>query len=100
MAKQMQGVVNGSSHECETKREGDSMNAAKGERHDGQTVALLGHRVVNKLLVLAALGLGVDRFPFVRQDNCCVSEFQRVDNGYVICRLNDTAHLPRPDKDG
>lgn len=64
-------------------------------RHEGETVALFAHRVVNKLLVLAALGLGVDRFPFVRQDNCCVTEFLRTPAGYVLCRLNDTSHMRR-----
>ena len=63
------------------------------DRHEGRTVALFAHRVVNKLLVLAALGLGLDRFPFVRQDNCCLTEFERTPQGYVLCRSNDTSHL-------
>ena len=62
-------------------------------KHQGETVALFAHRVVNKLLVLAAMGLGVHRFPFVRQDNCCLTEFQRTPAGYVLCALNDTSHL-------
>jgi len=66
-------------------------------RHEGRTVALFAHRVVNKLLVLAALGLGVDRFPFVRQDNCCLTEFERTPRGYVLCRSNDTSHLSGQD---
>ena len=39
------------------------------KEHDGQTVALFAHRVVNKLLVLGALGLNLDRFPFIIQGN-------------------------------
>ncbi len=66
---------------------------AAAARHEGETVALFAHRVVNKLLVLAALGLGLDRFPFVRQDNCCLTEFQRTPAGYVLCVLNDTGHM-------
>ena len=62
-------------------------------KHRGGTVALFAHRVVNKLLVLAAMGLGVERFPFVRQDNCCLTEFQHTPAGYVLCALNDTSHL-------
>ena len=62
-------------------------------RHAGQTVALFAHRVVNKLLVLGALGLGLDRFGFIRQDNCCTNRFERVDGGYIIVSLNDTSHL-------
>ncbi|NQT93031.1 MAG: histidine phosphatase family protein [Lentisphaerae bacterium] len=60
---------------------------------EGQTVALFAHRVVNKLLVMGMLGLSLDRFPFVRQDNCCVNEFVCVDDDFVMVRVNDTSHL-------
>lgn len=63
------------------------------EKHRGETVALFAHRVVNKLLVLGALDLSTDRFPFIRQDNCCINEFRRVDGGYVIFSINDVSHL-------
>jgi broad specificity phosphatase PhoE len=63
------------------------------ERHDGQTVALFAHRVVNKLLVLGALGLTLDRFPFILQGNCCIDKFTRVEGGYLIEYLNDTSHI-------
>ena len=59
----------------------------------GKTIALFAHRVVNKLLMLKALGLGVGRFPFIRQDNVSLNELQRSEAGYVICTLNDTCHL-------
>ncbi len=62
-------------------------------KHEGQTVAIFAHRVVNKALVLAMLGLGVERFPFIRQDNCNVSEFERTRAGYVAVHLNDTCHI-------
>ena len=64
-------------------------------RHKGQTAALFAHRVVNKVLVLAALGLGLERFPLIRQDNCCLNEFQRTDGGYIMVSLNDTSHITR-----
>lgn len=65
------------------------------EKHDGQAVAVVAHRVVNKLLVLGALGLELSRFGFIRQDNCCTNEFHRTQDGYVIVSLNDTSHLRR-----
>ncbi len=65
------------------------------QKHEGEAVALFAHRVVNKLLVLGALGLGLERFPFVRQDNCCLSEFERRREGYVVVALNDTSHIRR-----
>jgi broad specificity phosphatase PhoE len=61
--------------------------------HDGHTVALFAHRVVNKLLVLGALGSSLDRFPFILQGNCCINHFVRTDEGYLIERLNDTSHI-------
>jgi len=70
-----------------------------GRQHEGQTVALFAHRVVNKLLVLGALGLGLDRFPFVMQGNCCINEFVRTESGYLIERINDTAHVRKAGND-
>jgi broad specificity phosphatase PhoE len=61
--------------------------------HDGHSVALFAHRVVNKLLILGALGLNLDRFPFILQGNCCINHFIRTDEGYLIERLNDTSHI-------
>jgi broad specificity phosphatase PhoE len=61
--------------------------------HDGQTVALFAHRVVNKLLALGALGLTLDRFPFILQGNCCINKFIRIEGGYLIEYLNDTSHI-------
>ena len=63
------------------------------QKHDGQTVAIFAHRVVNKLLVLGMLTLELERFPFIRQDNCCFNEFERTEKGYVVINLNDTSHL-------
>jgi broad specificity phosphatase PhoE len=62
-------------------------------RYDSKTVALFAHRVVNKLLLLGALTLGLDRFPFIRQDNCCYNELERTGEGYIVVSLNDTAHI-------
>jgi len=63
------------------------------QKYDGQTVAIFAHRVVNKLLVLGMLTLGLERFPFIRQDNCCLNEFERTEKGYIVISLNDTSHL-------
>ena len=62
-------------------------------KHDGETIAILAHRVVNKLLILGALSLGLERFPFIIQGNCCINEFERVQNGYLIHTINDVSHI-------
>ena len=64
-------------------------------QHEGRTVALFAHRVVNKLLVLGMLGLGLARFPYIRQDNCCVNEFEWAAGEYVVVSLNDVSHVRR-----
>jgi len=61
--------------------------------HKGRTVALFAHRVVNKLLVLGMLRLGLERFPYIRQDNCCVNEFEWAAGEYVVVSLNDVSHI-------
>ena len=63
------------------------------EKHDNQTVALFAHRVVNKLIVIGALGLVLDRFRFIMQGNCCVNKFERTKKEYIIDFINDTAHI-------
>jgi len=68
-------------------------------KHDGQTVALFAHRVVNKLLVIGALGLNLDRFPFIIQGNCCINKFVRTESGYIIEFINDTAHIRNTGKE-
>lgn len=62
-------------------------------KHDGETIALFSHRVVNKLLVLGALSLGLERFPFIIQGNCCINEFERIEHGYLVRSINDVSHI-------
>ncbi|MDY0094238.1 MAG: histidine phosphatase family protein [Candidatus Vecturithrix sp.] len=63
------------------------------QQHLDQTLAIVAHRVVNKLLVLGMLALSLERFPFIRQDNCSLNEFERTEAGYAVISLNDTCHL-------
>jgi len=69
------------------------------EKHNGQTVALFSHRIVNKVLVLSMLSLGLERFPFVRQDNCAINEFEQTNGSYITVRLNDTCHIRQSGKE-
>jgi len=63
------------------------------QKHLDQTIALFAHRVVNKLLVLGMLTLSLERFPFIRQDNCCLNEFLGTGNDYIVVTLNDVNHI-------
>ncbi|NLG80824.1 MAG: histidine phosphatase family protein [Firmicutes bacterium] len=59
----------------------------------GETVAVVSHRVVNKLLLLRVLGLGSSAFWKIRQDTCCLNIIEHGPDGYVLHLLNDRCHL-------
>ena len=63
------------------------------EKHNGETIAIFSHRVVNKVLIIAALSLGLERFPFIIQGNCCINEIERIKSGYLIHSINDVSHI-------
>lgn len=67
---------------------------ALANRHHGQAVAMVGHTVVNRVLLCAVLRLGNDRFWRLRQDTCAVNVFDVDQNDEAtIVVLNDTCHL-------
>ena len=62
-------------------------------RHEGRTIMVVAHRVVNKVVAAALLGLGDSHFWRIKQDPASISLFE-IDGGYVtVHRLNDTCHL-------
>ncbi len=62
-------------------------------KQKGRTVAVFAHRVVNKILIIGSLELGLDRFSFIRQDNCCINIFEYDGSGFTLSLLNDTCHM-------
>jgi len=64
------------------------------KRHHAQNVVAVSHRVVNKVLLCALLGLDNSRFWRLRQDTCGINVIDE-DNRYgcVIRRINDTCHI-------
>ena len=63
-------------------------------RHPGQTVALVSHTVVNRVLLCAVLGLGNEHFWRIRQETCAVNVFDAEEDGtFTIVLLNDICHL-------
>lgn len=70
-------------------RAADAVRAA----HEGQTVVLVSHAIVLRLLVLAALGLGPDRLWTVDASPAGISEIEYHDGWTVVHRMNTVAHL-------
>jgi probable phosphoglycerate mutase len=62
-------------------------------RHEGQTIVLVGHTVVNRAILLAVLGLGNGRFWRLRQDTCAINVFEAEGDVFILALLNDTCHL-------
>jgi len=61
-------------------------------RHRG-TVVLVSHRVVNKVLICALLGLDNSHFWKIRQDTCGITTFTYDGRGFILTKHNDTCHL-------
>lgn len=61
--------------------------------HESQTVVLVAHTVVNRLVLLAVLGLGDERFWRIRQEPCALNVFEAERNEFTLVTLNDTCHL-------
>jgi probable phosphoglycerate mutase len=61
--------------------------------HEGQTIVLVGHTVINRIILLGVLGLGNDRFWRLRQDTCALNVFEVEGGVFTLVSLNDTGHL-------
>ncbi len=60
--------------------------------HAGETVALVAHRVINKVLICRILGLDTNHFWQIKQDTACLSRLSFNGTLWVLDSLNDTSH--------
>ena len=61
-------------------------------RYEG-AVVLVAHRVINKVLICALLGLDNSHFWNVRQDPCGITIFTYEDGRFILTKHNDTSFL-------
>jgi len=61
-------------------------------KHEG-TVVLVAHRVVNKVLICALLGLDNSHFWNVRQDTCGITTFTYENGRFILTEHNNTSYL-------
>jgi broad specificity phosphatase PhoE len=59
----------------------------------GGSVVLVAHRVVNKVLICALLGLDNSHFWDIRQDNGAITVFTLGKGRFILTRHNDTSYL-------
>jgi broad specificity phosphatase PhoE len=64
-----------------------------GSRHDGQTIALVSHKVICGATLCVVLGLPADALWRIQQDNACINVFEKRAAGWVVTLLNETRHL-------
>jgi len=57
------------------------------------SILIIPHRVINKVLLCAILGLSNDHFWNIRQDTGCINEIEYSDSRFVLVSMNDTCHL-------
>jgi probable phosphoglycerate mutase len=62
-------------------------------RHDEEIVVLVGHQVVNKVLICTVLGLMDSAFWRIRQDMGCINWVDYDDEAFTLLTMNDVCHL-------
>lgn len=68
-------------------------------RHDG-TIVLVSHRVVNKVLICALLGLDNSHFWNIKQDTCGITIFTYDNGRFILTCHNDTSYLKSINRNG
>jgi broad specificity phosphatase PhoE len=63
------------------------------ERYDEGRVVLVSHRVVNKVLICALLGLNNSHFWNIKLDACGLTIFSYQGGRFILTRHNDTSYL-------
>lgn len=62
-------------------------------RHPDETVVLVAHDSVNRVLLLHALELALSRYWRIKQSPCCINELDVGPDGFTIHSMNATSHL-------
>ena len=63
------------------------------KKHGGETVILVSHRVINKVLLCAILGLDNSHFWQVSQDPTAINLIQYRNGNYILALMNESCHL-------
>lgn len=61
--------------------------------HQEQTIVLVSHGGTMRVLLCAALGIGLDKMWSMRQDSSAINIIEYIDNRAVVALVNDTWHV-------
>ena len=63
------------------------------EKHANDTIVVVGHTEVNRILLLIALGLPTDALWRIEQHPCAISVVRAAERRWTVVTMNDTCHL-------
>lgn len=63
------------------------------KENPGKSILIIPHRVINKVLLCAILGLSNSHFWEIKQDTGCVNLIEYSNDRFVLSMMNDTCHL-------
>lgn len=70
------------------------------QSHPGKTLILVSHRVINKVLICAILGIDQSHFWQITQDTAAINLIQYRKGRYILSLMNETCHLKSLDEKG
>jgi len=70
------------------------------QSHPGKTLILVSHRVINKVLICAILGIDQSHFWQITQDTTAINLIQYRKGRYILSLMNETCHLKSLDEKG
>jgi broad specificity phosphatase PhoE len=62
-------------------------------RNEADTLVLVGHDSVNRVLLTQILGMPLSAYWRIVQNPCCINEIEITGRSFQLRRMNDTAHL-------
>jgi probable phosphoglycerate mutase len=62
-------------------------------QHSGETIVLVGHTVINRIILLGMMELGNERFWQIKQEPCAINIIEAEKGDFVLVTLNDTCHI-------
>ena len=61
--------------------------------HRDETIVLVGHDSVNRVILMHALDLPLSRYWSLKQEPCAINELDFVDGSFAVGTINETYHL-------
>lgn len=63
------------------------------QRYEGKTILVAAHDAVNKVLICDVLGLGMEHFWQIKQDNTCINVLEYSGDMWRTVLINSTNHM-------